>query len=106
MPSREERNLGRAMQREIGDILLRNWDPIGIGNEPEAQDEYDSYAGGVYRLLASGASNRDIATHLANIEASSLGYEDTDPKMLVPVAKKLRAAFNTLTNQDEAQVDP
>jgi hypothetical protein len=93
------------MQREIGAILLRNWDPIGIRNEPEAQDEYVSYVGGVYRLLASGASINDIATHLASIETSLLGYHDTDAKLLVPVVKKLKAAYNRV-NDDAAQVDP
>jgi hypothetical protein len=92
------------MQRELGDILLRNWDPIGIKDEPEAQDEYDSYVGGVYRLLASGASIKEIATHLASIETSLLGYQDTDPRMLVPVVKMLKAAYNRV-NDDAAQVD-
>jgi hypothetical protein len=92
------------MQRELGDILLRNWDPIGIKDEPEAQDEYDSYVGGVYRLSASGASIKEIATHLASIETSLLGYQDTDPRMLVPVVKMLKAAYNRV-NDDAAQVD-
>lgn len=30
------------------------WDPIGVKDEPNAQDEYDSYLGGVYELLVSG----------------------------------------------------
>ena len=30
------------------------WDPIGVKDEPNAQDEYDGYLGGVYELLVSG----------------------------------------------------
>jgi hypothetical protein len=30
----------------------------------EAQDEYHSYVGGVYRLLAAGATPDELAAHL------------------------------------------
>jgi hypothetical protein len=87
MNSREER--ARGIQRAIAEVLLRNWDPIGVKDEPRAQDEYDAYVGGVYRLIASGATARQIAEHLASVEAEQLGFSDTDPKMLIPVAEKL-----------------
>jgi hypothetical protein len=35
----------------IREILLRNWDPIGVADIPEAQEEYDSYVSQVYGLL-------------------------------------------------------
>jgi hypothetical protein len=66
------------IQRRIGDLLLRHWDPIGIKDEPQAQNEYDSYVGGVYRLLVSGASAEEIAKHLADTETKQLGFEDTE----------------------------
>ena len=87
MTSKEER--AREIQRSIGEVLLRNWDPIGVKDVPQAQDEYDSYVGGVYRLIATGASARQLAEHLARIEAEQLGFQDTDPKMLIPLAEKL-----------------
>jgi hypothetical protein len=87
LPSKEER--AEEIRRQIADVLRRNWDPIGVRDEPAAQDEYDAYVGGVYRLLATGASARRIAEHLAQVEAKYLGFEDTNPKMLIPVAKKL-----------------
>lgn len=80
----------REIQRRIGDLLLRHWDPIGVKNEPKARDEYDSYVGGVYRLLVSGASAKEIAKHLVDMETRQLGFEDTDPKMLIPLAYKLK----------------
>ena len=87
MTSKEER--ARDIQRSIAEVLLRNWDPIGVRNVPQAQDEYDAYVGGVYRLIASGATARELAKHLARLEAEHLGFQDTDPKMLIPLAKKL-----------------
>jgi len=77
------------VQEWIADILRRNWDPIGIKDEPAAADEYDAYVGGVYRLIASGATALELAKHLAKVEEERLGYPDTDPKMLIPVAEKL-----------------
>jgi hypothetical protein len=87
MTAKEER--AREIQRSIAQVLLRNWDPIGVANEPEAQSEYDAYVGGVYRLIASGATARGLAEHLARIEADQLGFQDTDPRMLIPLAHKL-----------------
>src|SRR5881409_804374 len=87
MTSKEER--AREIQRSIAEVLLRNWDPIGVRDHPQAQDEYDAYVGGVYRLIASGATARQIAEHLVRIETDQLGFQDTDPKMLIPVAEKL-----------------
>ena len=40
------------------------WDPIGVRDEPNVQDEYDSYFGGVFALLTSGASDDQINEHL------------------------------------------
>lgn len=53
----------REIQESIRLVLLHDWDPIGVQNEPAAQDEYDSYVGGVYRLLASGATEQQVADH-------------------------------------------
>ena len=87
MDSREAR--AKEIQRAIGEVLLRNWDSLGVKDVPEAKDEYDSYVGGVYRLIASGASAKQIPEHLVRLETDRLGYPDTDPKMLIPLANKL-----------------
>ena len=87
MNSREGR--AKEIQRAIGEVLLRNWDPLGVKDVPQAQDEYEGYVGGVYRLIASGATAKQIAEHLVRIETERLGYPDTDPKMLIPLANKL-----------------
>ncbi len=33
----------REYQSAIRKILMEEWDPIGVSDIPEAQDEYDSY---------------------------------------------------------------
>ena len=99
MTSREER--AREIQSQIREILLRDWDPIGARNEPRAQDEYDSYVGGVYRLLASGASPRSVAEHLAHVEAGQMGF-GVPPDKLMEVATKLCALDVKLQIRDGA----
>ena len=87
MKSQAER--AREIQRRIGEVLLRYWDPVGVAGTPEAQGEYQAYVGGVYRLLASGASARKIAEHLVDIERRQLGIKDSDPKLYIPLAERL-----------------
>lgn len=55
----------------------------------QAHDEYDSYIGGVYRLLASGASPQKVAEHLCTIARESMGFESTCISDLLPAARKL-----------------
>ena len=76
---------------EIRNVLLREWDPIGVIDIPEAQDEYDSYIGGVYGLLASRASAAQVAEHLRKIEFEQMGLGRATVELLLPVAEKLVA---------------
>ena len=53
MTSKEKR--AREIRRSIGEVLLRNWDPVSVRGEPQARDEYDAYVGGVCKLISSGS---------------------------------------------------
>ena len=71
-------------------MLLHDWDPIGIRDVPDAGDEYDSYIGGVYRLLASGVSEDELVEHLWRIETVTMGLSSPDRDKLRPVARRLQ----------------
>jgi hypothetical protein len=90
MASTEQRR-ARTIQESIRDVLLRDWDPIGINDVPEAQDEYDSYIGGVYRLLASHCSADQIVDHLAAIESQAMELGVPNREHLTHVANQLLA---------------
>jgi len=62
-----EKSDSRRIRGEIRRVLLNFWDPIGIKNEPMAQDEYDSYIGGVYDLLKKSCTDEELAAHLWKI---------------------------------------
>ena len=68
-----EKYESRRIRVAIRHVLLDVWDPIGIKDEPNAQDEYDGYLGGVYELLVRGASDEDIEEHLWKIVTERMG---------------------------------
>lgn len=41
----------KSCQDAIREVLMREWDPIGVTDVPEAQDKYDSYINQIYGLL-------------------------------------------------------
>ena len=89
-PMSSKRKHAREVQCQIRQILLHDWDPVGVQDEPNARDEYDSYVGDVYGLLARGASPKQVAEHLARIEADRMGLPSSVEARL-PVATKLCA---------------
>ena len=52
-------------ERELRCILMTAWDPIGVGDAPEAWDEYESYAPGVAHRLRDATDSAEGAKHLA-----------------------------------------
>jgi hypothetical protein len=84
--SREKR--AEEIQRVIGEILYRDWDPIGVcGTGPK--DEYDAYIGRIYRLLVSRPSWEIVANELIKIEKDHMGFDCVREGSLQGVAKKL-----------------
>jgi len=81
----------KEIQDQIRSILVADWNPIGVADIPEAVDEYDSYIGGIYRLLSSKASMEEVARHLHNIVTSSIGLSSQGPEDHRDVAQKLCA---------------
>ena len=63
----------RQYHAAIRTILLTEWDPIGVSQVPEAQDEYDGYVGGVYKLLITHANRNELFLHLWQIETERMG---------------------------------
>jgi hypothetical protein len=57
----------RRISDEIRQILVKVWDPLGIKDEPQAQDEYDSYIGGVFHLLVKRGSAKEIEDYLSKV---------------------------------------
>jgi hypothetical protein len=79
----------RTVRCEIRRVFLELWDPIGISDEPHAQDEYDSYIGGAFELLTTGGSDNQIIEYLEWI-VGRMGM-DASRVSLLTVTAALRA---------------
>ncbi len=79
----------RAGKTQIRRVFLEQWDPIGVSNYPDAQDEYDMYLGDMYDLLLRNAAEAKIADYLAEIETDRMGMT-SDKQRLSGVAKALK----------------
>ena len=80
----------RSIRVQIRHVLLEIWDPIGVKDEPNAQDEYDGYLGGVYQLLVEGASDDSIADHLCRIVTENMGLEAAKKSDMAETVQALR----------------
>lgn len=49
-------------------ILLKDWDPLGVGDNPNLADEYDSYIPAILRLLDSHCTVEQLEQYLLGIE--------------------------------------
>lgn len=78
----------KSLHREIGEILLREWDPIGVQDTPEAQDEYEAYVSSVYKLLISGKPEPELFDYLWWVETEHMGLTG-DRQRTMAIAKKM-----------------
>jgi hypothetical protein len=92
-----EKYESRRIRVAIRHVLMDVWDPIGIKEEPNVQDEYDGYLGGVYELLVSGASDDSIEDYLWRIvtERMELTAKKSDMANTVKALRQIPLSPNT-----------
>jgi hypothetical protein len=79
---------------------MEEWDPIGVKDMPEAEDEYDSYIGGMFELLERKAPGHELAEYLRRIEIDRIGLANASGEPLVPEAWR-NAAVQSLMKLGE-----
>jgi hypothetical protein len=67
------RERARRYHDAIHAILLHEWDPIGVGDSPEAHDEYDSYIPTVYSILIHHLDRGQLFDYLWQVETQHMG---------------------------------
>ena len=92
-----------AQQKElygyIDKVLYEEWDPIGVSDEPEARDEYTSYADQVFSRTLRGESAESIAEYLEEIITGHMGLPRSgDSSHNVAVAEKIIAKKQALAH--------
>jgi hypothetical protein len=76
------------IQSEIRHVLFYEWDPIGV-SEFGPDDEYDSYIGPVYRILAGSRSEDELIELLWHTERKTIGLTSGPRERLPLIAHKL-----------------
>lgn len=70
-----KRRHSQALQDAVKEVLLREWDPIGIGGSDAAKDEYDTYVTKVCALIAQRLSVEDVIQYLLWAETEQMGLQ-------------------------------
>nr|WP_159466308.1 hypothetical protein [Scandinavium goeteborgense] len=76
-----------TLQEAIKSVLLKEWDPIGINEFDEANDEYDAYVVPLCHMVAEKKSNAEFYTFLRSV-IESMGL-DGDEQTEQAIAEKL-----------------
>ncbi|MGA9585968.1 MAG: hypothetical protein WBQ95_11615 [Terracidiphilus sp.] len=82
----------RRIRVEMRHVLLEVWDPIGIKDEPNAQDEYDGYIGKLYDFLVSHADDSQLIDYLYWAVHDNMGLDAasrSDMQSTVEALKKI-----------------
>ena len=78
MTGSNEDDHSQKLQSKIGEILMHEWDPIGIKDEPKARHEYEAYVERVYALLADRNRSSDkITAYLLDVCSRRMGLKIT-----------------------------
>jgi hypothetical protein len=91
-----DKTQSRLLRAQIHDVLLDIWDPIGIKDEPNAQNEYDGYVGGLYDLLTSGAPDSALLDYLHHAVYENIGLDATREDMRDTVSALRKIDFPEL----------
>ncbi len=93
----------KAFFKTIQHILMTEWDPIGVKDFINTEDEYDPYAMQVYSYLAAGWNADQIAAYLTETEYGTMGLgsgtERRPTNGRLPVAKHIIAAWEKFKSQ-------
>jgi uncharacterized protein (DUF111 family) len=75
----------RENRRLLRELLMKEWDPIGVRGIPAAHDEYDRYVEEIYVMLVDGdATIAEMERYLEEVELEYMGLRD------VPARKERR----------------
>ena len=80
------------LENEIREILIKDWDPIGINFNENLSDEYDLYIHQIYSLLESGTNIEQMSDYLHYLEKEVI-ETCTNNEIRNKVAKKLINLF-------------
>ncbi len=75
----------------VREILLHEWDPIGVAHHSECCDEYDRYANTICRCLAEGIDEVRLTAFLSQLQTLDMGLPRVDIERTRAVARRLKS---------------
>ena len=91
----------QEVELRVRNALLRDWDPIGVQEFPEAHNEYDSFVPDVCRLLLDGADREELMSFLWWAETEHMGLRG-DKKRTQEFVERLMYLVNDGTSPQES----
>ncbi len=89
----------RENRAVVDELLMKQWDPIGVGEDPDAAGEYTNYANRAYVMLMDEDADVDeIARYLDWIATVYMGLPGFPHQKSVDAAEllvSLKPSFNT-----------
>ncbi len=61
------------LRNRVDQVLLKTWDPLRVGDTPEANDEYRTYSKRIVEMLVNGRDTYAVAVYLRQAESGWLG---------------------------------
>ena len=91
----ERRHQVQGLIEKIRDVLIADWDPIGVGQNPNLREEYDSALSPLLAALSKGAGEDELGSILAAAE-KRYGVNG-DPARRALTVTRLMAARESIT---------
>src|SRR4051812_48679405 len=63
----------KSYQDVIREVLMHEWDPIGVADVPQAQDEYDGYINQIYGMIIRREPKYKLVDFLWWVETENMG---------------------------------
>ncbi|MCH8952077.1 MAG: hypothetical protein IID49_08130 [Proteobacteria bacterium] len=91
MSPRPDKDSPKHLFARIREVLLRDWDPMGLADAPGTPDDYDAVARELHALVTDrSATVERIAAYLRWIECEQMGLQRR-PGMATGAAERLMA---------------
>lgn len=101
---KQQQILDKSAVAAIRAILVNDWDPIGVMDDPEwPRDEYDLYIGELYGFIQRGESVEFVARHLCFIEEAQIGLGSPPVSTRIGVAERLLALRELFSSDAKPQ---
>ena len=88
----------------VHNVMLHEWDPIGVSDNEDAQDEYDAYAGTICLMLQERRPAGELFKFLRFVETKHMGLFGNRFRTK-RIAKKLYQLSEDLDGPKRAKVE-